>query len=256
MTKRTKQAIALVTGGSRGLGRSMALTLAERGVDVILTYRTGQSEADEVVKAIEARGRKAVALALDVAKIETFAGFVSELRDVLARTWQREHIDHLVNNAGYGLAPTQLADTSEAQFDELSAVHLKGPFFLTQQLLPLIAHGGRILNVSSGLTRYSFPGAGVYALLKGAVEVWTRYLASELGARGITVNVIAPGGVETDFGGGVMRDEALKQYVAEQTALGRVAQPEDIGNIVGLLLSPESAWLTGQRLELTGGFRL
>ncbi|MCP3138589.1 SDR family NAD(P)-dependent oxidoreductase [Pyxidicoccus xibeiensis] len=247
--------IALITGGSRGLGRSMALKLAERGVDVILTYRTAEQEARDVAAQLEARGRKASVLPLDVGRSDGFPAFAEAVRAELARVWKRDRFDILVNNAGSGTRAAFI-ETTEAQFDEMLNVHLKGPFFLTQKLLPLMADGGRILNVSSGLARYTFPGSSAYAVMKGGVEVLTRYLARELGPRRISVNVVAPGGIETDFGGGVMRDDTLKQMVASQTALGRVGVPDDIGGLVAALLAPESQWMTGQRIEATGGFFL
>lgn len=249
------QSIALVTGASRGLGRSMALHLAARGTDVIITYQSAAAEAEAVCAAIAAQGRRAIALPLDVARSDTFAAFAERLRGELERGWGRSHFDFLVNNAGSG-GGGPFAEASEALFDTLVDVHFKGPFFLTQRLLPLIADGGRILNVSSGLTRYAFPGQSIYAAVKGAIDVLTRYQALELGGRGITVNVVAPGGIETDFGGGAMRDPGLQKVVAEQTALGRMGVPDDVGGLVALLLSPEARWLTGQRLEVTGGYRL
>jgi len=245
--------IALITGGNRGLGRNAALKLAERGVDVVLTYRNNAAEAAAVVADIEKRGRRAAALQLDVGVAATFDAFVAELGRVLAGTWQRERIDYLVNNAGLGIHAS-FADTSEAQFDELMRVHFKGPFFLTQKLLPLINDGGRILNVSSGLARFSMPGYSAYAAMKGAIEVLTRYQAKELGARGIGVNVIAPGAIETDFGGGLVRDnEKINQLVAAQTAFGRVGRPDDIGGVIASLLSPENGWINAQRIEASGG---
>ncbi len=248
--------IALITGGSRGLGRNAALKLAARGVDVILTYRTQQAEADAVVAEIEALGGRAVALPLDVADSASFAAFAAEVRHQLQTVWQRERFDYLFNNAGAG-AHAAFADTSEAQFDQMMNIHLKGVFFLTQVLLPLIADGGRILNVSSGLARFALPGYAAYAAMKGAVEVLTRYLAKELGPRGIAVNVLAPGAIETDFGGGAVRDNAqLNAFVASQTALGRVGLPDDIGNAVAMLLSDDSGWITAQRIEASGGMFL
>lgn len=256
MTTNSSQApIALITGGSRGLGKSMALLLAERGTDIILTYRSAADAAREVVAQIEAKGRKAVALPLDAGDSSGFAAFAEAVTGALGRVWRRERFDFLVNNAGMG-ASASFAETTETQFDELLRVHLKGPFFLSQRLLPLIADGGRILNVSSGLTRYSYAGAAAYAVMKGGIDVLTRYMALELGARGITVNVIAPGGIETDFGGGLMRNAELQKFVSSQTALGRVGVPDDIGGIVAMLLAPESRWITGQRLEVTGGYML
>jgi len=245
--------IALITGDNRGLGHNATLKLAERGVDVVLTYRNNAAEAAAVVADIEKRGRRAAALQLDVGVAATFDAFVAELGRVLAGTWQRERIDYLVNNAGLGIHAS-FADTSEAQFDELMRVHFKGPFFLTQKLLPLINDGGRILNVSSGLARFSMPGYSAYAAMKGAIEVLTRYQAKELGARGIGVNVIAPGAIETDFGDGLVRDnEKINQLVAAQTALGRVGKPDDIGGVIASLLSPENGWINAQRIEASGG---
>lgn len=245
--------IALVTGGSRGLGRSMALKLAERGSDVVLTYHSRAAEAQDVVQRIEALGRRAVALQLDVADSGSFAAFAAQLRAALAQTWQRDRIDHLVNNAGTGVT-APFAETTEAQFDQLVAVHLKATFFLTQKLLPLIADGGRIVNVSSGLARFSLPGYAAYAAMKGGIEVLTRYMAKELGARGIAVNTIAPGAIETDFGGGHVRDNAqLNAQIASLTALGRVGQPDDIGGAVASLLAADSRWINGQRIEVSGG---
>ena len=248
--------IALITGGSRGLGKSAAMKLGEQGVDVIITYRSKEKEAADVVAAIEAAGGKAAALQLDVGNTSSFAAFAASLRAGLASRWQRDSIDFLVNNAGVA-GHASIADTTEAQFDELFNVHLKGVFFLTQQLAPMVADGGRILNVSSGLTRFTLPGFGAYAAMKGAVEVLTSYLAQELGGRGIAVNVIAPGAVETDFGGGMVRDNAeLNGFLASQTALGRVGQPDDIGGAVASLLSDNSRWLNGQRVEASGGMFL
>jgi len=254
MSTDKQQAIALITGGSRGLGKSMALRLAERGVDSIITYRAAAGEAQAVVSEIERNpGRRAIALPLDVADSSSFGSFAESLRAELDRTWKRSSFDYLVNNAGVG-AHANFAETTEAQFDELMRVHLKGPFFLTQKLLPLIADGGHILNVSSGLARFTFPGYGAYAAMKGGIEVLTRYQAKELGARQISVNTLAPGAIETDFGGGRVRDNSdLNKLIASGIALGRVGLPDDIGNAVALLLSPESSWINGQRIEVSGG---
>ena len=247
--------IVLITGGSRGLGRNMARHLAEHGSDIILTYRSEAGEAQAAVAAIEAHGRRAVALPLDVGDSAGFPAFVERVRAVLAG-WGVERFDALVNNAGMGVhAP--FADTTEAQFDQLVNVHLKGPFFLTAALLPLIADGGRILNVSSGLTRFTLPGYAAYAAMKGAIEVLSRYQAKELGARGIGVNTLAPGAIATDFGGGAVRDNAqLNAFVASQTALGRVGEVDDIGAAVASLLSPANRWINGQRVEASGGMFL
>jgi len=248
--------IALVTGASRGLGRNTALKLAARGVDVILTWRSRADEAQAVVAEIERLGARAVALPLDVGDSRSFPAFAQAVREALRHRWQRERIDYLVNNAGVGVhAP--FADTSEAQFDELMNVHLKGTFFLTQALLPLIADGGRIVNISSGLARFALPGYAAYAAMKGGVEVLTRYLAKELGPRGIAVNTVAPGAIETDFGGGTVRDnKAVNDFIAAQTALGRVGQPDDIGDAIATLLLPQNRWINAQRIEVSGGMFL
>ena len=248
--------IALITGGSRGLGRNMALHLADRGVDIILTYRSAEKEARDTAAEIAAKGRKAAVLQLDVGDRASVRALPDAVKSTLARTWQRDRFDFLVNNAGSGLH-VAFAETSEAQLDEMFNIHLRAPFFVTQGLLPLIADGGRILNVSSGLARFSFPGSSAYAAMKGGVEVLTRYLAKELGPRKITANVIAPGAIETDFSGGMVRDNReVNKAIAAQTALGRVGLPDDIGGAVALLLSPEANWITGQRLELSGGMLL
>ena len=248
--------IALITGGSRGLGKNTALKLAERGVDIVLTYRSAAEEAQQVVQQIEALGRRAVALPLDVADSREFADFAAQVKAALAQHWQRERFDYLVNNAGIGLRASFEA-TSEDQFDQLMNIQLKGPFFLTQKLLPLIADGGRILNVSTGLARFALPGYAAYAAMKGGIEVLTRYQAKELGARGIAVNVVAPGAIETDFGGGLTRDNAqVNSFVASQTALGRAGLPDDIGGAIASLLQPENRWITGQRIEVSGGMFL
>ncbi|WP_428001519.1 SDR family oxidoreductase [Acidovorax sp.] len=245
--------ITLVTGASRGLGRNTALSIARTGGDVVVTYHSKADEAQAVVADIQALGRKAVALQLDTGNVASFATFTERLRAALQATWQRSTIDHLVNNAGHG-DYAAFAETTEAQFDRLVNVHFKGVFFLTQALLPLIADGGRIVNFSTGLTRLSLPGYAAYAAAKGAVEVLTRYLAKELGARGIAVNTVAPGAIETDFGGGVVRDNpALNQQLAQMTALGRVGVPDDIGPMVAGLLAPGHRWVTAQRIEVSGG---
>lgn len=256
MDNQTNPSIALITGGSRGLGRSMALHLADAGVDVIFTYQSKKAAADELVAQIQAKGRKAVALQLDAGKTATFGAFADAVRAALGETWKRDRFDFLVNNAGVGVHAA-FAETTEAQFDELMNVHLKGPFFLTQRLLPLIADGGRIVNVSTGLARFSFPGYAAYASMKGGVEVLTRYLAKELGPRKIAVNTIAPGAIETDFGGGAVRDnEGMNKMIAGLTSLGRVGLPDDVGGAVAALLAPGSRWITGQRIEVSGGMLL
>jgi NAD(P)-dependent dehydrogenase (short-subunit alcohol dehydrogenase family) len=248
--------IALITGGNRGLGKNAAMALAAEGVDIVITYRGNRAEAEAVVADITRLGCRAQALQLDVGVVGSFEAFARQLRDVLRQQWQREQFDYLVNNAGVGIH-VGFAQTTEAQFDELMNVHFKGVFFLTQSLLPLIADGGRILNVSSGLARFSFPGYSAYGAMKGAIEVLTRYLAKELGARGIAVNVLAPGAIETDFGGATLRNNPqVKQQIASLTALGRAGQADDIGGIVAALLSPAMGWVNGQRVEASGGMLL
>lgn len=248
--------IALVTGGSRGLGKNAVLKLAAEGTGIILTYNSSRQEALDVVREIEAKGVKAAALQLNVGDITGFERFAESVQETLKTLWQRDAFDYLLNNAGTGLyAP--YSETTEAQFDDAMNVHFKGPFFLTQRLLPLLNDGGRILNVSSGLARFTQPGSGTYAAMKGAMEVLTRYQAKELGARGISVNIIAPGAIETDFGGGRVRDYAeLNKTLASQTALGRVGLPDDIGDAIAALFSDKLAWMTAQRIEVSGGMFL
>ncbi|TIX42096.1 MAG: SDR family oxidoreductase [Mesorhizobium sp.] len=245
--------IALVTGANRGLGRNTAVSIARHGRDVIVTYRGNASQAREVVAEIEALGRKAVALQLDLGDVASFAAFAETLRAALKETWGRDGFDYLINNAGHGEF-AMIGDTTEAQFDGLFDVHVKGVFFLVQALLPLIADGGRTVNFSSGLTRVSYPGFSAYAAAKGAVEILTVYMAKELGARGITVNTVAPGAIETDFGGGLVRDNAeVNAQFAGMTALGRVGLPDDIGPMVASLLGEDNRWVTAQRIEVSGG---
>jgi NAD(P)-dependent dehydrogenase (short-subunit alcohol dehydrogenase family) len=245
--------ISLVTGASRGLGRNTALAIARRGGDVILTYHSRSDEAQAVVAEIEALGRKALAFRLDTGDVAAFASFAACLRVALRDTWGRESFDHLVNNAGHG-DYALIGQTGEAQFDRLVDVHFKGVYFLTEALLPLIADGGRIVNLSSGLTRVAFPGYAAYAAVKGAVEVLTHYLAKELGGRGIAVNTVAPGAIETDFGGGAVRDNPdINQLFAGMTALGRVGVPDDIGPMIASLLAADNRWVTAQRIEVSGG---
>jgi NAD(P)-dependent dehydrogenase (short-subunit alcohol dehydrogenase family) len=252
----TETPIALVTGGSRGLGRSTVLALAAHGIDVLLTYRSNRAEADAVVAQISAAGRRARALQLDVAVSAGFVAFAGQVREALSQHWQRQRFNFLVNNAGIGIHAS-LMETTEAQFDELVNVHLKAAFFLTQKLLPLMADGGRIVNMSSGLARFALPGYAAYAAMKGGIEVLTRYMAKELGARGIAVNTMAPGAIATDFGGGAVRDNAqLNASIASQTALGRVGLPDDIGGAIASLLAPENRWINGQRIEVSGGIFL
>ena len=248
--------IAIITGASRGLGKSTALHLAAKGHDVILTYHSKKAEADAVVAEIEKTGRKAAALQLDVSQSESFAGFVAAVKTLLQEKWGTGQFDFLVNNAGIG-GYAMFMETSEAQFDQLMKIHLKAPFFLSQQLLPLMQDGGRVLNISTGLARFTLPGYAAYGMMKGGLEVLTRYMAQELGQRGIRVNTLAPGAIETDFGGGHVRDNKdLNQFIASTTALGRVGLPDDIGGITAARLSEESGWLNGQRIEASGGMHL
>lgn len=248
--------IALITGASRGLGRNTALHLARRGVDVILTYHSRADEAESAVREIEALGRRAAALQLDTGATGTFAGFAERVTKTLQETWNTDRFQFLVNNAGIGIH-RPFAEVTEAEFDQLANIHLKGVFFLTQKLLPIIADGGRIVNLSSGLARFSLPGYSAYAMMKGGIEVLTRYLAKELGARGIAVNTVAPGAIETDFGGGAVRDNPdYNRMVAQATALGRAGLPDDIGPMIASLLSEDNRWINGQRIEVSGGIFL
>ena len=245
--------ITLITGASRGLGRNTALSVARRGGDVVLTYQSRREDALTVVAEIEAMGRKALAFRLDSGDAASFPAFAGTLRTALRETWGRDSFDHLVNNAGHG-DYALIGETTEAQFDGLVNVHFKGVYFLTQALLPLLADGGRIVNLSSGLTRTSYPGYAAYAAVKGAVEVLTRYMAKELGARGIAVNTVAPGAIETDFGGGAVRDNPdINRIFAGITALGRVGVPDDIGPMIASLLSQDNRWVNAQRIEVSGG---
>jgi NAD(P)-dependent dehydrogenase (short-subunit alcohol dehydrogenase family) len=245
--------IALITGGSRGLGRNTSIHLARSGVDVVLTYHSNKAEADSAVAEIESLGRKAAALELDTGDVASFEAFAASLRDTLKINWDRVTIDYLVNSAGIGLH-VPFAEATEADFDRLTNIHFKGVFFLTQKLLPKINDGGKIVNLSSGLARFAYPGASIYGSLKGAVEVLTRYLAKELGPRRIAVNAIAPGAIETDFGGGRVRDNAeLNKQIAANTAMGRVGLPDDVGGAISALLVGETGWVTGQRIEVSGG---
>lgn len=255
-TSNSNTKIALVTGGSRGLGRNTSVNLARKGIDVVLTYHSNKVEAEAAVAEIKALGRKAVALQLDAGSIKTFDDFVARFKTALKDNWNATSFNYLVNNAGTGLHKP-FAETTEADFDSLMNVHFKGVYFLTQRLLPLLADGGRIINISSGLARFTFPGASAYATMKGAVEVLTRYLAKELGPRGIAVNTVAPGAIATDFGGGRVRDNAeINKQVASVTALGRAGLPDDIGPMIASLLSDDNRWITGQRIEVSGGMHV
>lgn len=245
--------IALITGSSKGLGKNTALALAKKGVDVIVTYHTSKAEADDVVLEIEGIGGKAAALQLDTRDVKSFDIFVANVKQVLQEKWQASQFDFLVNNAGIGINKP-FVETTEEEFDNLMNMHVKGVFFLTQKLLPIIKDGGRIVNISSGLARFAIPGYSAYATMKGAVEVLTRYLAKELGDRKIAVNTIAPGAIETDFGGGAVRDvKEINDLMASQTALGRVGVPDDIGSAIASLLSEDNRWVNAQRIEVSGG---
>ncbi len=254
--KMAKSKIALVTGGSRGLGEDMAINLAKKGLDVVLTYRSNKEEGDNTVKEIESLGQKAYALQLDVADIGSFDAFVDQVKKVVSSHFGADHIDFLINNAGIGInAP--ITETTEEQFDTLVDIHFKGAFFLTQKVLPLMADGGGIVNISSGLARFSFPGYSVYGSLKAAMEALTRYQAKELGARKIRSNVVAPGAIETDFGGGTNKnDEDKRAAIANFTALGRVGIPSDIGGVVAFLCTDDAKWVNAQRIEVSGGMMI
>ncbi|GAB3591267.1 SDR family oxidoreductase [Angustibacter peucedani] len=248
--------IALVTGGSRGLGRATALALADGGTDVVLTYRGNADLAADVVAEVEQRGRRAAALQLDTAETTDFAPFVAELREVLRATWQRETVDVVVNNAGVG-ADTPLGEITAEALDAMHAVHVRGPVLLTQALAPMIEDGGRVLNFSTGLARFVGGPYLAYAAAKGGIEVATRYLAVALAPRGIAVNVLAPGATATDFAGGRIRDdEGYRGMVASVTAMGRVGEAEDVGRAAAALLAEGAGWITGQRVEASGGMRM
>ncbi|HEY0244410.1 MAG TPA: SDR family oxidoreductase [Mucilaginibacter sp.] len=252
----SNQKIALVTGGSRGLGKNMALSLAKKGINVILTYNSKKDEALAVVAEIEQAGLKAAALQLITGDIKSFEAFFTQLATVLKDTFSTDHFDFLINNAGVGMY-TLFSEVTEEAFDNILNIHFKGVFFLTQKALSYINDGGRIINISSGLTRFSMKGSGTYAAMKGAIETLTKYQALELGERGIAVNVVAPGAIETDFGGGHVRDNAdLNKHIASITALGRVGLPDDIGGVVAFLCTEDAKWINGQRIEVSGGTNL
>jgi NAD(P)-dependent dehydrogenase (short-subunit alcohol dehydrogenase family) len=245
--------IALITGASRGLGRNMALHLAKRGVHIIGTYRSGAAEAETLKQEIEAQGGKAAMLPLDITHTASYQAFSIALTDTLKTDFGRVRFDFLVNNAGNGLFASFI-DATEDEFASLVSTHLRGPIFLTQKLLPLVEDGGRILNVSSGFVRFTLPGYSIYAAVKAAVEVLTRYMAVELGSRQIRVNAIAPGAIATDFGGGTVRDNKdVNAYVAQGIALGRVGLPDDIGGAVAAILSDDMAWANGTTFDVSGG---
>ncbi|SFM61138.1 NAD(P)-dependent dehydrogenase, short-chain alcohol dehydrogenase family [Algoriella xinjiangensis] len=252
----TTKKIALVTGGSRGLGKNMAINLAKNGNDVVLTYHNNKDEADKVVAEIKDLGQNAVAFQLDAGNIKSFDQFIQEVTSYLQEKNGNSNFDFLINNAGTALY-SAFAETTEEQFDQAVNIHYKGVFFLTQKALPYLNDGGRIVNISSGLSRFSFPGSAAYASMKGAIEVLTRYLAKELGARGITANVVAPGAIATDFGGGRVRDdESVNSHIADATALGRAGVPDDIGGVVAFLCSEQARWVNAQRIEASGGMMI
>jgi len=253
MENQLKGKIALVTGGSRGLGKNEALAIAGLGGDLIITYRSKEAEAQETVRAIEALGRKAIALQLDVANTKSFDSFFSQVKEELQRVWHRDSFDFLVNNAGIERAGL-IESISEEDVDDLINVHFKGTFFVTQKALPLMADGGSIVNTSSGLARFSIPGYGAYAAMKSAVDTLTRYLAKELGSRGINANTVAPGAIDTDFNAAAFENNPhMRDIIAQNTALGRVGMPDDIGGVVAMLLTDGAKWINAQRVEASGG---
>lgn len=248
--------LALITGGSRGLGRSMANKLADKGINIIITYHTNKTEADNVLAEVQAKGVDALALQLDVSKADTFNQFVADLKLAMTDKFGSDKLDFLINNAGIGL-PSPIGATDVSVVDTLTDIHFKAPFMLTQLMLPTLNDGGAIVNISSGLARFTAPGYAVYGSLKAAVEQLSRYLAKELGPRQIRVNCVAPGAIETDFGGGAVRDNAdYNKMVASATALGRAGLPDDIGDVVAFLCTDESRWINGQRIEVSGGTNL
>ncbi len=251
-----RKKIALVTGGSRGLGKDMALSLAGKGIDVILTYHSKKEEAEKVVRDIEAVGQKAATLRFDAGDIRSLDGFLEEVLNLLKEGWNLEKFDFLINNAGVG-ATIPIANVKEEDFDRLLNIHFKGVYFLTQKALPLMNDQGGVIFVSSGSTRFNVPGYSVYASLKGAVEIFTRYVAKEFGKRGIRSNIVAPGAIETDFNGAIIRNNPqLKVFIEGQTALGRVGNADDIGSVVAFLCTDEAKWINGQRIEVSGGINL
>ena len=243
--------VTVITGGSRGIGAAAAIEVAKLGMGVILTYNTNAAAADRVVATIEAAGGKAVALPLDVGNADSFGAFKEAVIQALETTWNTTSLHGLVNNAGYGLF-NPIEFVTEAQFDGLMNVHLKGPFFLTQALLPLLANGAAIVNLTSATTRVATAGVAPYAAFKGGLEVLSRYMAKEFGARGIRVNAVSPGAIRTELGGGL--NDEFEAMLAGQTALGRVGEPEDVGRVIATLLSPVTAWVNAQTVEVGGGY--
>lgn len=253
---KTTNKVALVTGGSRGLGKDMSLQLAKKGFDIIFTYNSSASEAAKVVDEIMALGKKAKAIQLEVSQSKNFDAFVQQVKEVLNQDFETDSIFALVNNAGVA-AYTSIAETSEEVFDSMVNIHLKAPYFITQKLLPIISDGGSIVNISSGLTRFSYPNYAPYAIMKAAMESLSRYQAQEFASRKIRVNTIAPGAIATDFGGGAVRDNKdLNAMIANTTALGRVGLPDDIGSVVAFLCSDDAKWVNAQRIEVSGGVHI
>lgn len=251
-----KTKVALITGGSRGLGRNMAISIAKKGIDIVFTYNSNKADADKVVAEIQSLGQKATAFQLDTSNTKVFDAFFKQMTTYLKEQRGDTNFDFLINNAGTALY-SAFAETTEEQFDTALNIHYKGVFFLTQKALPFLNDGSRIINISSGLARFSFNGSSAYGSMKGAIEVLTRYLAKELGSRGIAANVVAPGAIETDFGGGHVRDnKEVNAHVASATALGRVGLPDDIGGVVAFLCTDDARWINGQRLEVSGGMSL
>lgn len=246
----------LITGGSRGLGKNMALKIADKGMDVIITYHSSKDKAEEVVKAIQSKGQKAVAFQLDTTRTVSFDDFMSKVTTYLQEENGSPNFDFLVNNAGTGCYQP-ITDTPEDNFDDMVNIHLKGVYFLTQKAIPHINAGGGIINLSSGLARFSLPGYSAYAMMKGGIEVFTRYLAAELGPKGINANTVAPGAIATDFMGGAVRDnKQVNDHIASVTALGRVGLPNDIGGVVAFLCTEEAHWINAQRIEVSGGMNI
>lgn len=248
--------VALVTGGSRGLGRDMAIQLAKKDFDIIITYNSNNEAAAKVVEEVKAIGKSAIALQLDVAKTGSYDVFVSQVKEKLKNDFGTNQIHSLVNNAGTGLyAPFD--STTEEQFDDMVNIHLKSAFFLTQRMLPVLSDGGSIVNISSGLARFSSSNYSAYAIMKAAIETLSRYQALELGSRKIRVNTVAPGAIATDFAGGFVRDsKEVNDMIAGGTALGRVGLPDDIGSVVSFLCSDDAKWVNAQRIEVSGGFHI
>ncbi|GAB0157830.1 SDR family oxidoreductase [Chryseobacterium sp. Alg-005] len=252
----TQTKIALVTGGSRGLGKNSALKIAEKGLDVIITYKNSQEEAEAVVKEIQSMERKAIAFQLDTTDTKSFDAFVQNVTNHLKENTGSPNIDFLINNAGTALY-SPIMETTEEKMDEMFSIHFKGVFFLSQKLLPFMNEGGGIINISSGLARFALPGSSVYGSMKAAVEMLTKYMAKELGPRKIKANVVAPGAIETDFGGGRTRDDKqVNATIASATALGRVGLPDDIGGVVAFLCTEDARWINAQRIEASGGMFL